>query len=812
MKMFITRKNEKHLTQSGLKKKDYYSIYKEEIEGRAGSLPPVSRGRFTELWDARFPHIKLPKYTAVQTKCQTCSLLDVYAEEHCHTKQQRAELRDLRKYHASMYRKQRLWYHKVREKAMKEPEDNMSCIGDGMAQIHNALPSYSKSGTQTAPMTFDTHFQGMITHGKRFTIFRSFGNVGKGTNVAVYAWLRHLEIEYRENNNKLPDTLFFQVDGGGENANEILVGVSELLIHWGLTKKIVLTRLPVGHTHEDIDGKFGTIWQHNKMFNILTPQKQAELTVRAFSEQIKKGFKVGVEDVFVVPDYRKYIRPYSWLTRVFKTTYEKPYTQLQFIIESVNISEEFPLGARTMYRAFPTDSAIDIIPKSTVPFIVPPSTTIDLMALRIDAITRPTSDDNNGGPAGARVLNCFPKEPLQVAPYKEIKVKESSKTVLVNAKRYLARMVNAMEDSVGADTKTAREWREFAAEFPQTETAEEYIKTPGNRYHVPFAEFFNRSPETSHTVTSVPTTQSIRRYDEDKLVHADATAIAKWGIQGRGFSNFGMKTVTHPREFPNFAEQGLSGPYLLPREKKTLPPLHQKPLKYVTYNGWNKDKLKIELEKRQHLDQNGTNKEMARRLREDDEKLRNPVASSSGGGGGGVSSSSGDVGMSSNSGGGVSSSSGSGVSSRIGGGGVSSGSNDVGVSSSSGGGVSSSSGGGVSSSSGGGVSSSSGGGVSSSSGGVGVSSGRGCGLSSSSGSGGVSGCISDGVSNGSCVDDDNGGDDSDDNDSDDESSHCPTVRSSNSESEMKKNEKQIDINDSENSTDDNESEDGSETT
>lgn len=34
----------------------------------------------------------------------------------------------------------------------------------------------------------------------------------------------------------------------------------ELLIARGLTKRIVLTRLIVGHTHADIDGVFGRIW------------------------------------------------------------------------------------------------------------------------------------------------------------------------------------------------------------------------------------------------------------------------------------------------------------------------------------------------------------------------------------------------------------------------------------------------------------------------------------------------------------------------------------------------------------------------
>ena len=179
------RRGERHLTQSGLKKKDYYALYVEEMESRCDSLPVVTKDCFNKIWDANFPHIKLPKFTAVQTKCNTCSLLDVCAEE-CTTNEQKAEVRVLRKLHASMYRKQRKWYHRTREMAMREPDLYLSCIGDGMAQVHNSLPSYSKSGTSTAPMTFDTHYQGMITHGKRFTIFRSFGNVGKGTNVAVY--------------------------------------------------------------------------------------------------------------------------------------------------------------------------------------------------------------------------------------------------------------------------------------------------------------------------------------------------------------------------------------------------------------------------------------------------------------------------------------------------------------------------------------------------------------------------------------------------------------------------------------------------
>ena len=516
-----------------------------------------------------------------------------------------------------MYRKQRLWYHQTREKAIRDPDNYLSCIGDGMAQIHNSIPSYSRSGTATAPLTFDTHYQGMITHGKRFTIYRTFGNVGKGTNVAVHAWLKHLEHVYKENG-RLPDTLFLQIDGGGENANSVFPGMAELLIHWGLTKRIVLTRLPVGHTHEDIDGKFGVIWNHNKMFNILTPQRQAFLTKLAFACLTSSGkFKVDVEDVYAVPDYRRYISPYAWLERVFKTTKENPLTQLQFIIEKVPVSEEFPLGARTMYRAYATPSAVEIVEKSMVPFIVPPLTTIALMALRVDAILRPTTDDNNGGPEGARVMNCFPQQPLQVEPFKQLKFKESAdKTTRVDCKSYLERVVWAMERHHGAQSQTTQLWRKFAAKFPKG-TADDYVKESGTRYSIPFKEFFDRGEMREAEESGTKEVQSAGDAVENDLIKSFSTACARWGHQGKGFSKEKPTKVSHhAREF--YPGQGLSGVHFLPPTERVDDSKFAKKKKMGrSYKYWNKDGLRTELEKRK-LDINGTNAVMAKRLEEDD--------------------------------------------------------------------------------------------------------------------------------------------------------------------------------------------------
>ena len=80
------------------------------------------------------------------------------------------------------------------------------------------------------------------------TIYRTFHNVS-------HCFLLQLEARI-EKYGKLPDTIFFQVDGGPENANAASLAMCELLIAKRLTKRIYFTRLMVGHTHEDIDAKF----------------------------------------------------------------------------------------------------------------------------------------------------------------------------------------------------------------------------------------------------------------------------------------------------------------------------------------------------------------------------------------------------------------------------------------------------------------------------------------------------------------------------------------------------------------------------
>jgi hypothetical protein len=61
----------------------------------------------------------------------------------------------------------------------------------------------------------------------------------------------HLDVRLKEDK-FLPPTIYIQIDGGPDLANKSFYAIMTLLVarQVGGVKKIVVTRLPVGHTHE----------------------------------------------------------------------------------------------------------------------------------------------------------------------------------------------------------------------------------------------------------------------------------------------------------------------------------------------------------------------------------------------------------------------------------------------------------------------------------------------------------------------------------------------------------------------------------
>jgi len=93
------------------------------------------------------------------------------------------------------------------------------------------------------------YLMGVLEHGQRFVMYRTFGNVKSGADLTIYCILSQLESRLAEKGS-LPPTIFIQFDWASDNANGSLLVLCEVLIAKKVFKEIFLTRLPVGQTHE----------------------------------------------------------------------------------------------------------------------------------------------------------------------------------------------------------------------------------------------------------------------------------------------------------------------------------------------------------------------------------------------------------------------------------------------------------------------------------------------------------------------------------------------------------------------------------
>jgi hypothetical protein len=86
-------------------------------------------------------------------------------------------------------------------------------------------------------------------------------------------------------------------------------------------------------------------------------------------------------------------------------------TQLQWIFEHCDISEHFPMGVKTTYRAFAQDEVVEIVRS---PF--PPDTfagqCIGLKAIKTQVFDYPR-DNANGRPDGMFILKKLPSTPFK---------------------------------------------------------------------------------------------------------------------------------------------------------------------------------------------------------------------------------------------------------------------------------------------------------------------------------------------------------------------------------------------------------------
>jgi hypothetical protein len=282
--------------------------------------------------------------------CNTCATLLICT---CSFSDRRRITR-LHALHRTAYMGERTEYASRRLKAYTDRSQYLSVIGDGMAQSHCILPLLGNLQSFSKPL--DQHLQGLLFHNRELHIYRTFHNIQNCSSLAIHCFL--LSIEYvLQNEEKLPETLYYQIDGGGENTARCWFVLCELLVAKGLFKRIILTRLMVGHTHEDIDSVFGVLWKNVRTKFVLTPDEYK----KAIEDNLSKPSRpCHVFDIFCIPDYKTLLEKY--MDPKFVACVKKEKTQLQWKFEAVEKSIHFPNGVKTMYRAYSRDVVAEVIP------------------------------------------------------------------------------------------------------------------------------------------------------------------------------------------------------------------------------------------------------------------------------------------------------------------------------------------------------------------------------------------------------------------------------------------------------------------
>lgn len=328
-------------------KKDIWMDYVNEKKGDQCSY--VSYEAFRSIWSTCFPTYVIRKYCGIPGKCGTCAAIDgIRAEKGAPKEKKRAGRQCHVLHRGGMFNLERKAFLGRKNRAIRNKHRIMSLVVDGMDQSHSQLPYPGPSEKFVGAI--NQHLTGVLMHGYGVKLYRNFDNVSKSADLTIFCILDSLRRWRDANDSQWPEEIYIQVDGASDNANKYVLGMCELLVAKKMAKLVIFSRLPVGHTHGDIDAAFGHLWKYLC--------KTPSVTVEAYQEAINNRFKntklkTEVIDVYVIPDYRLFFG--DCIDIQLANLHKEEQTQLQWKFESVPKTAQFPLGVQASWRAYCSD-------------------------------------------------------------------------------------------------------------------------------------------------------------------------------------------------------------------------------------------------------------------------------------------------------------------------------------------------------------------------------------------------------------------------------------------------------------------------
>jgi hypothetical protein len=267
------------------------------------------RAFFLSVWreNALITHIKLRKHLLFAL-CDTCVDFRDLQMVH-HSTADRLLLKKAQLAHHTFVKMERQLYYYRRAKGGNPLDDSMSMIVDAADQQKYALP-YHHIATHSSQKAIrvPVHLMGVLIHGEAVHAYTYFENFKQGNNVTIQA-IHDSLADKLARDGKLPSTLYIQLDNTSKQCKgRYMIGWLGYLIKMGVFKNIVLSFLPVGHTHEDIDQIFSRLSVYLACHDALNLDELHEAIRGGY--QTKDGHRAKCEFWDRCGNFSEWIKPY----------------------------------------------------------------------------------------------------------------------------------------------------------------------------------------------------------------------------------------------------------------------------------------------------------------------------------------------------------------------------------------------------------------------------------------------------------------------------------------------------------------------
>ena len=279
-------------------------------ERKTTGFPKVSKQYFREVkrTDARVKNIILRRYLRF-AKCNDCV---AFRRDRNETRDEQ-ELRDIsrkERKHKVFVKQERGSYWTRRARARQYPESYLSLIIDGADQSTFGAPHFLEKDHDTqAAHNLNVKLMGVIAHGVGSWVFTHLDHVRAGANATLDCLIRVLQEVHHARGGKLPPKLYLQLDNTAKQCkNKYVMALLALLVEHGVFREIVVSFLPVGHTHEDIDQMFSRFAIGLRKTDVLSRLGMAEILKRSYHNRAGDPVQVAHLDRFT--NFSDWMRPY----------------------------------------------------------------------------------------------------------------------------------------------------------------------------------------------------------------------------------------------------------------------------------------------------------------------------------------------------------------------------------------------------------------------------------------------------------------------------------------------------------------------